>query len=112
MAEEEFVEGWTKPIKHRLLGDNIPEDLTGMTLELVLIAQRSGIRVDTVGDISTTFVPQSGTVPAHTEVTFSPDPTDLRARDSPIEARYHVTDGSGKKHMYPNKEPDIWIVRR
>ena len=106
---EFLVEGWTKPIKHILKGDNIAEDLSGATVELVLRAQRSGVLIETTGDVTLEHVPGP---PAYTIVTYNPDPTDIQAKHSPIEATYKVTDGSGKVHFYPNRDPDIWTVRR
>lgn len=99
----ELVEGWTGPLEFQLLADGTAQDLTGMTVELIL-KDSEGTAITTTGDITVTGA-------ATGEVTYAPDSADLAAAASPLASRFKVTDGSGKVVYFPSGEPDRWFVR-
>jgi len=100
-----FVEGETAAKPFTLKGDDVALDLSGMTVTLELRG-RDGSSVDTTSKVSVTSASEG-------QVTFAPAVGDLKASLSPYEARFVVTDGSGKVFKLPNdKKPLFWEVGR
>jgi hypothetical protein len=102
MAIYDLVEGWTGPLDFTLKADNVPVDLTGMTVELIL-SGRDSVAINTTGDVT---VP----TPAVGLVRYSPDAADITVAKSPLNAHWKVTDGGGNVVFFPNGAPDIWKV--
>jgi uncharacterized phiE125 gp8 family phage protein len=102
MAELKLVEGWTGPIQETLTKNAVAQDLTGMTVAL-LLHRADGSLVSTTGNVT---VP----TPAAGLVQYSPDPTDLLASETPHVARWKVTDGAGKVSFFPSEEGEVWFV--
>jgi len=96
------TEGWTGPLDFILQSDGAAQDLTGMTVTLVLTG------VD--GTIATTTGNVSVTDAAAGKVRYSPDATDLLSAKQPYRGRWKVTDGAGKIVFFPNGEADLWKV--
>ena len=94
--------GTTASLDFRLTADGSAVNLTGATVTLVL-KNKSGTAVTTTGNI-TVISATGGTV------RFAPDATDLVATDSPLHARFKVTDSSSKIAYYPSGKADIWTV--
>ncbi len=103
-----LVEGETKPVDITLYdGEGTSQTAvvgTGLTVDLVL-RNRVGAQVNVTGEVAW-LVAADGTV------RYSPAASDLRADNSPYEARVKVTDSGGGVAFYPNGEPDKWIVRK
>jgi uncharacterized phiE125 gp8 family phage protein len=102
MAELTLVEGWTGPIDETLQKAGVAENLTGMTVAL-LLQKASGAAVDTAGDVTITDAPAG-------KVRYSPDPTDLLAAETPHVARWQVTDGAGKVVFFPSEAGEVWTI--
>lgn len=101
---EALVEGWTGPLDFTLLADGAAIDGTGMTVALAL-RDRNGGLVDVTGKVAWIDA-ATGTV------RYSPAADDLKAHRSPYNARFRVTDGSGKDVFFPNTGADEWTVRQ
>jgi hypothetical protein len=102
MAELTLVEGWTGPIDEILQKAGVAENLTGMTVAL-LLQKASGAAVDTAGDVTIMDAPAG-------KVRYSPDPTDLLAAETPHVARWQVTDGAGKVVFFPSEAGEVWTI--
>ncbi len=104
MAAENIVEGWTSPINQQLMSDNVPFDLTGMTVVFQLF------------DLYGAPIPFTGTYSVTTanlgKVQFQPAANDLLASKSPYQVRWKVTDGVGKVSFFPRNQTDQWTVRK
>ena len=90
----EIVEGWTGDLDFQLNADGSPQNLTGMTVELIL-KKSDGEPIDTAGDVSV-FDAVEG------KVRYSPDPAELQSGASPLTVRWKVTDGVGKIVYWPS----------
>jgi baseplate upper protein BppU len=99
----ELVEGWTGDLDFVLKANGVALDLTGMTVELIL-RKPDGTTIDTAGDTS---VPD----PAAGKVRYAPDSADLVAANSPLMARWKVTN-AGKVVYFPAGSPDRWEIYR
>jgi hypothetical protein len=102
MAKVQLVEGWTGPVKFQLLADGSPQDLTGATVELILIGA-DDVAIDTAADVVVTE-------PLLGKLQYNPDPTDLTAAKSLYRGRFKVTDSLGKVVFFPSGQPDSWEV--
>lgn len=83
-------------------GDLQPEDLTGLTVALVL-KDRTGTTVNTTGDVALV-------VAASGSVKYTPDSTDLDYTLSPYTAKFSVTYGDASIRYFPQGPPMRWIV--
>lgn len=96
-------EGWTERIKYQLFRDGVAINLTGMSVALV---------GQTIAGATKTF---AGTVgidtPATGIVYLDPDPADLIESESPLQLRWKVTDGAGKKVFFPRLTPEPWTIQ-
>lgn len=101
---ESLVEGWTGPLDFTLTANGVAIDGTGASVALVLASRNGGI-VPMAGKVAW-LVQASGTV------RVQPAAADLKADQSPYDARFKVTDSGGKVTFYPNGPPDVWTVRR
>lgn len=101
---EQIVEGWTGNLDFALTADGVAIDGTGSTVTLVL-RTRNGMSVPTTGKVAW-LAQASGTV------RYQPALADLKADQSPYEARFKVTDGSSKDVYFPNGQADAWTVRK
>jgi hypothetical protein len=100
---EDLIEGWTEPIDQALLADGEAPGGTSKTLALELY-DRQGGKVDTTGKVA--WIDETaGTV------RFSPSATDLKVTGSPYKARWKVT-SVGKDSYFPNRDADVWTVRK
>ena len=97
-----IVEGTTANLDFKLTADGADVNLTGATVTLVL-KNKSGTAITTTGDVSVV-------TPAEGKVRFAPDAADLSADDSPLRARFKVTDASSQVAYYPSGKADIWTV--
>jgi hypothetical protein len=105
MATEHWVEGETGARRYTLKAGNDPINLAGLTVELVLVRHKDpDTVVDTTGDVSIVTA-------AAGLVQFSPDAGDMLAANSPMLARFKLTDVDGKVAYLPEGEPDVWLVR-
>ncbi len=95
-----FVEGTARRV-FQLTDNDVPADLAGATVELVL-KTRAGVSIDTVGDVEVVEE-------AAAQVGYNPDAGDMTVANSPLSARFKVTKG-GKVAFYPNGTPDRWEV--
>lgn len=95
----ELVEGWTGPLEFQLLADGAAQNLTGMTVTMLLY-KSDGTVIDTTGDITVTDA-------ATGEVTYNPDAADLAATDSPLTFRFKVVDSSSKVVYFPNEDRNV-----
>ncbi len=89
---------------YTLKSDDVPFDLTGYTVELVIRPFRGTDYSDTDGEVR---------VPAGTggTVYFTPDASDFLARESPYSIRWRVTDSQDTIVYFPNSElPDTIAV--
>jgi hypothetical protein len=102
MATTDLTTGWTAPIDHQLLANDIPLDVTGMTVELVL-TDRNGVAIDTSGDITVEDA-------ATGKVRYNPDPADIDHTREPYTCHWKVTDGGGKVAYFPNGGPDVYRI--
>ncbi len=103
-----FVEGQTAPLRVTLYDgegrSRVAIDGTGLTVSLML------------RDRNESLVPVAGKVSWANQgsgyAQFDPEPTDLRAINSPYTARWIVTDSTGKWAPYPDHdtEPEEWRV--
>lgn len=100
---EDLVEGWTEPVDATLFADKVAIDGTGLTPGL-LLRDRLGAEVDVTGKVAWISA-AAGTI------RYSPAVDDLKESGSPYSARWRVT-ASGKDAYFPNKEADVWTVRR
>lgn len=100
---EDLVEGWTEPVDATLIADGSPFNGTGVTASL-LLRDRLGAEVDVTGKVAWISA-AAGTI------RYSPAVDDLKESGSPYSARWKVTAG-GKDAYFPNKEADVWTVRR
>jgi hypothetical protein len=103
-----LVEGETIPVDVTLYDGEgaaqVAVNGTGLTISLIL-RDRAGGLVPFAGKVAW-LVAASGTV------RYSPAITDLKAAQSPYQARFKVTDGNSDDAYYPNAEADVWEVRR
>ena len=102
MAQElkPVVEGWTEPIRHRLLNDGQPVDIQGRTVALVL-ETKTGLAVNTSGKTANL---DDGSAPMKGVVEFTPAAGDLVAASSQYYWQWKVTAG-GVDAFWPNGEP-------
>lgn len=100
----DIVEGWTAAIELRLLSEGAPENLTGMSVALVLR--------DVIGNraIYTTSAGAEATCSTGGLVAYTPGSTHLVSTAGPYQARVRVTDGAGKVVFFPNGAADTWTV--
>jgi hypothetical protein len=91
--------GWTGPIDDLLVADSTPIDLTGLTVELVLV-DRFGVAVDTSGKTQILNPATAG------KVRFNPGANDLSHTRSPYANHWKVTDAGGKVVFFPNDKAD------
>lgn len=80
----------------------VAEDLTGLTVELVL-KDKSGTAVTTTGDVAIVTA-------ASGKVKYTPDSTDLLASGSPYTARFKVTYGDSSIRYFPQGAAMRWNV--
>ena len=97
-----ITEGTTANLDFKLTADGSAVNLTGATVTLSL-RNKSGTPITTTGDISIISA-TLGTV------RYAPDAADLSADDSPLRARFKVTDSSTLIAFYPSGKADIWTV--
>lgn len=96
-----LVQGWTEQIQDTLFADGVVQDLTGMTVQLVMY--NSGKKpVTLLGD--TVIVNASEGV-----VGFNPATTDLLKGVYSI--RWKVTDPSDRVAFFPSGSPEVWTVQ-
>lgn len=95
---EYLVEGWTERIVETLTTDGAAQNLSGVTVTLMLydntdtqIAYGGTAGIDTAADGKVYFDPAAG---------------DLLASKSPYSVRWKVTDGSGKVAYWPAGQSD------
>jgi hypothetical protein len=87
------------------MGPHAPRHvLTSLTLG-ILVVDRTGANVNVSGK-ATRRRRQSGTVK------FEPDVNDFKAANSPYRVTWTVTDGNSDVAWYPNREPELWVVRK
>ena len=91
-------------IDHALLANGAAINGTGKTVALELYDAQNG-KVDVTGKVA--WLDQAGGT-----TRYSPATGDLLASLSPYKARWKVTDGAGKVVFFPNREADVWTVRR
>ena len=103
MADLTVVEGHTGVIDELLKTNGVVVDLTGMGVELIL-QTANGTLVETSTNV---IVP----TPTEGRVRYTPDPTDLLARDTPHVARWKVTDGTGAVVFFPSDAGEVWVVQ-
>ncbi len=95
---EYLVEGWTERIVETLTTDGVAQNLTGLTVTMLLYDNT---------DTKITYGGTSGIVSAAAgTVYFDPASTDLLASKSPYSVRWKVTDGSGKVAYWPAGQSD------
>lgn len=92
---QDLTDGWTGQLVYILALDDVPQDLTGLTVTAIL-KSADQVVIDTVGDVAVTGLLTG-------EVTFSPDPADLPAGNYSL--RFKVVDGSSRVVYFPNGEP-------
>lgn len=94
------VEGWTEPIRHRLLNDGAAIDIQGRTVELIL-ERKDGVAVDTSGKTANL---DDGTEALKGVVQYSPADGDLTVAGSQYYVQWKVT-AFGTDAFWPNEEP-------
>lgn len=94
---KDVVEGWTEPIRHRLLNDGVALDIQGRTVELIL-ETKAGVAVDTTGKTANL---DDGTEDLKGVVEYTPEAGDLMADDSPYYVVWKVT-AFGEDAFWPN----------
>jgi len=103
-----LVEGETAPVDVTLYDGEGAARLaivgTGLTVSLVLRDRQGGV-VPIAGKVNW-LVAASGTV------RYEPAAEDLKAAQSPYEARFSVTDSNSDVAFYPNANADVWKVRK
>lgn len=100
----DLVEGWTGRLDFTLKSNGVAQNLTGMTVELIL-KKSDGTPVDTASDVTIVDA-------AAGKVGYTPDAADLTSAASPLTARWKVIDGGGAVVYYPSRAPDTWRVWR
>lgn len=97
-----FCAGSTAPLDFRLKDRAAGADLTNyQSIELIL-TDRSGVAVETSGDVTVTSA-------ATGEVRFHPDAGDLVV--GVFLARFHVVDVAGDHYYWPGQDqPMVWEV--
>lgn len=99
-----ITEGWTEELPaFTLLANGVPQDLTGMTVALVL-RDGNGALVTIAGTTRVDASPSTG------KVYYAPASTDLSAARSAYSVHWRVTDGAGKVAFFPNGTPDSLAV--
>lgn len=100
----EIVEGWTAALPFTLDADDVPIDLTGMTVQIVLRDNRGNTIKDTSSGITVT-----GTTSGQLE--YAPSSVDFLAAKSPYRVRFRVTDALSKRAYWPSAvEEDLIAV--
>lgn len=106
---EYLVEGWTERIVETLTTDGAVQNLTGLTVSLLLYDNEDVLLGEYVS-------PKVGVVSAAAgTVFFDPGAGDLLAADTPHSVRWKVTDGAGKAAYWPSGQGDapvIWHVNK
>lgn len=107
MATEQWVENETGKRRYTLKAGNTPIDLTGLAVGLVLVRSKAPTTVvNTAGDVSIVSPATSGVVE------YAPDTGDLLEANSPMLARFTLTDVEGKVAYLPEGDADVWTVRK
>ena len=95
----EIVEGWTGALPFRLDADDVPVDLTGMTIKIVVADCHRRVVLDTTAGLTDTGATTGGIV------AFAPSSSSaslLVTTYSPYRVRFRVTDSVGKVVFFPN----------
>lgn len=104
---ENFVSGWTAPIRYELLEGDPPKgrNLTGTTVATIARDKNNNL----IALSGTTDV----TTPADGIITFNPASGDIDYTKAPIYfVRFKVTDGAGKISYHPKSQPERWEILR
>lgn len=106
---EYFVEGWTERIVETLTSDGSAQNLTGLTISLLLYDNTDTLIAEFVSPKVGSVTPTAGTV------FFDPAAGDLLASATPHSVRWKVVDGAGKVAFWPSGQGDApvtWHVNK
>lgn len=98
-----IVEGWSAPLRVTLLVDEVPVDLTGLTVKIVLKNNAGTIIKDTTEGVSVTASTAG-------QVEYSPATSSgdlFLSASTPYKVRFRVTDALSKSYYHPSDEEDL-----
>jgi hypothetical protein len=99
----EVVEGWTDALPFTLKADDTAVNLSGLIVRLYLKDNRG-----TYIHSGTSAVALLGASGSSGVVTYTPQSTaELKAARTPYKIRFEVTDSTGGKVWFPNKDEDL-----
>jgi len=99
----DVVEGWTGALPFTLKADEVPVDLTGMTVYIVLRDNRGATVKDSTAGITVT-----GSTAGQLE--YAPSSSDFAAARTPYRVRFRVKDALTKVVYFPNEDEDLVSV--
>lgn len=104
----EVVEGWSGALPFTLRADDVPVDITGMTVHIILKDKDGTVMKDTTEGLTITSA--TGGLVTYSPATSSGDL--FTAAKTPVYIRFRVTDAIQKKVYFPNADEDLIKVNR
>jgi hypothetical protein len=105
----EVVEGWSGALPFVLNADDVPVDLTGMFVAIVLKDNAGIVLLDSSSGLTVTSASQGA-------VSYSPATSSganpFTVSRTPIYIRFRVSDALGKAVYFPNADEDVIKVNR
>lgn len=101
----EVVEGWSGALPFTLNADDVPIDLTGMTVQIILRTSRGVLVKDTSSGLTISSSESTAGRLSYSPATSSGNL--FLVQHTPYQVRFRVTDALQKVVFFPNADPDL-----